>query len=57
MFKIKYEIKKMYPIIFSNQVGWINGKEIDIHPWGLRIKLHNWYSCGQRLYVDHILLT
>jgi len=57
MFKIKYEIKKMYPIIFSNQVGWINGKEIDIHPSGLRIKLHNWYSCGQRLYVDHILFT
>jgi hypothetical protein len=28
----------MYRIIFSNQVGWIDGKEIDIHPWGLRIQ-------------------
>jgi hypothetical protein len=35
----------------------VDGKEIDIHPWGLKIKPHNWYSYGQWLYVDHIFLT
>jgi len=30
----------MHSIIFAHQVGWFDGKGVDIHPWGLRIKLH-----------------
>jgi len=40
MFKIKYGLDRMHPNVFSHQVGWFDGKEVDINPWGLRIKLH-----------------
>jgi hypothetical protein len=33
MFKIKYGVNKMHLIIFSHQVGWFDGKGVDIHPW------------------------
>jgi len=40
MFKTKYWVNKMHPTMFSHQVGWFDDKEVDIHPWGLRMKLH-----------------
>jgi hypothetical protein len=46
----------MHLIMFSHQVGWFDGKRIDIHPWGQRMKSHKWHSCGQQLYVDCICL-
>jgi len=39
MFKVKYGLNKMHSAIFSHQVGWFDGKGVDIHPWGLRINL------------------
>jgi hypothetical protein len=33
MFKIKYGLNIMHSIIFSYQVGWFDGKGVDIHPW------------------------
>jgi len=40
MFKIKYGLNKIHPILFSHQVGWFDGRGVDIHVCGLRIKLH-----------------
>jgi len=47
MFKIKYGLDKMHCTMFAHQVGWFDGKGVDIHPWGLSIKLHKLHSCGQ----------
>jgi len=47
MFKVKYGLNRMHSTIFTHQVGWFDGKKIDIHPWGLRIKLHKLHSRGQ----------
>jgi len=38
MFKTKYLVNKMHPIMFSHQMGWFDNKGVDIHLWGLRIK-------------------
>jgi hypothetical protein len=57
MFKIKYKVNRMLLTIFSHQVGWFDGKGVDIYHLGLRIKLHKWHSCGQQWYIDHICLT
>ncbi len=40
MFKVKYGVNKMHSITFSQQVGWFDGKRIDIHPCSLRTKMH-----------------
>ncbi len=53
MFKIKYGLNRMHSIIFAHQVGWFDGKGIDIH-CGLRIEPHKLHSCGQQWYVDHM---
>jgi hypothetical protein len=29
-------------IILSPQFGWLGGKGVEFHPWGLGIKLHKW---------------
>jgi hypothetical protein len=57
MFKIKYGVNKMHSITFSHHVGWFDGKGVDIHSWGLRIKPHKWHNCGQWWYVDRIYPT
>jgi hypothetical protein len=31
--------------MFTHQVGWLEGKGVDIHPWGLRIKPHKLRTC------------
>jgi hypothetical protein len=47
MFKIKYRLNRMHSTIFALQVEWFDGKGVNIHPWGLRIKLHKLHSCGR----------
>ncbi len=32
MFKVKYGLNRMHSFIVSHQVGWFDGKGIDIHP-------------------------
>jgi len=36
MFKVKYGLSRMHSFTFSHQVGWFDGKGIDIHPWGFK---------------------
>jgi hypothetical protein len=48
MFKVKYGLNIMQSTIFAHQVGCFDGKGVDIHPWGLSIKLHKLHSCGQQ---------
>jgi hypothetical protein len=54
MSKVKYGLNKMHSTIFAHQMGWLDGKGIDIYPWGLTIKPHKlcnifdaWTSHGQ----------
>jgi len=47
----------MHSTIFAHQVKWFDGKGVDIHPLGLRIKLHKLHSCGQRWCDDNMYLT
>jgi hypothetical protein len=42
MFKVKYGLNRMHSTIFAHQVGWFDGKGVDIHPWGLRNKPHSY---------------
>ncbi len=42
MFKMKYSIHRMQCNIFSQQVGWFNGKGFYFHSKGQEIKLHEW---------------
>jgi hypothetical protein len=44
----------MHPTMFSHQVGWFDGKWVDIHPLGLSIKPNKWHNYDQQFYVDHI---
>jgi hypothetical protein len=57
MFRIKYGVNKMHCTIFSNKVGWFDGKGVHIHPWALKIKPHNRHCCGQQWYVGQIYPT
>jgi hypothetical protein len=52
MLQIKYGLNIMLSTMFSLHMGWIIGKEVDIHPWGLRIKPHTLHSCDQQWFVD-----
>jgi hypothetical protein len=54
MFKGKYGLNRIHSTIFAHQVGWFDGKGVDIHPWGLRIKPHKLHSCGQGWYVHYV---
>jgi len=56
MFKIKYGLNRMHSSMFANQVGWFDGKGLDIHPLNLRIKLPKLHSCGQQWYVNNGML-
>jgi len=29
-------LNKMHTTILSQQVGWLGGKRIDLHPWGFK---------------------
>jgi hypothetical protein len=57
MFKVKYGLNKMHSTILAHQVGWFDGKGVDIHPWVLRVEPHKLHSCGLCWYVDHMYFT
>jgi hypothetical protein len=38
MFKIQYGVNRMHFTTLPHQMGWFDAKEVDIYPWGLRIK-------------------
>jgi hypothetical protein len=35
--------------LFTQQMGWLDGKEVELHPWGPNIKFHKWYSLWSTL--------
>jgi hypothetical protein len=37
---MKYGLNIMKIRLFTQQVGWLDGKGVEFHPWGPRIKLH-----------------
>jgi hypothetical protein len=37
---IEYGVNRINVRLFTQQVGWLGGKGVELHPWGLRIKLH-----------------
>jgi hypothetical protein len=57
MFKVKCGLNRMQSIIFVHQMGWFDGKRVDIRTWGLNVKPHKLHSCGQQWYVDHMYPT
>jgi hypothetical protein len=34
----------MHIISMPQQVGWLGGKKIDFHPWGLKTNPHKWHQ-------------
>jgi hypothetical protein len=40
MFKVEYGVNRMHPMTFSHKLGWFDGKGVDIHPCGIKIKPH-----------------
>jgi hypothetical protein len=56
MFKVKYGLNRMHSTIFEHQVGWFDGKGVDIHFLGISIKPHKLHSCDQQWYVDFMYL-
>jgi len=39
----------MHIIYSPQQVGWLGGKGVDLHPWGSRISLHEWHGLWSTL--------
>jgi hypothetical protein len=37
---MKYGLNKINIILFTQQMGWLGGKGVEFHPWGLRIKFY-----------------
>jgi len=37
---MKYGLNIIKIKLFTQQVEWLNGEGIELHPWGSRIKLH-----------------
>jgi hypothetical protein len=37
---MKYGVNKINIRLFTQQLGWLDGKAVELHPWGPRIKLH-----------------
>jgi hypothetical protein len=46
MFKMKYLINKMQCNTLSQQVWWLDGKGVCLHPKVQGIKPHKWCVCG-----------
>ncbi len=40
---MKYGLNKIKIKLFIQQMGWVGGKRIELCPWSLKIKLHNWH--------------
>jgi hypothetical protein len=37
---MKYGFNRINIRLFTQQVRWLGGKEVEFHPWGPKIKLH-----------------
>jgi hypothetical protein len=37
---MKYGLNKINTRLFTQKVGWLGGKGIELHPWGPKFKLH-----------------
>jgi hypothetical protein len=52
---MKCGLNKINIKLFTQQMGWLGGKRIELHPWGPRIKLHKWHSLT--IVVNNKILT
>jgi len=34
----------MHITLFSTKMGWLDGKGINLHPWGSRINAYEWHG-------------
>jgi len=41
---MKYGLNKINIRLFTQQVGYLGGKGVELHPWDLKIKLHKWHE-------------
>ncbi len=44
---MKYGLNRINIRLFTQQVGWLCGKNVELHPWGPRITLHKDICCDQ----------
>jgi hypothetical protein len=42
--QMKYGLNIIIMILFTQQVGRLGGKGVELYPWGPRIKLHKWHA-------------
>ncbi len=47
MFKMKYFINRMQCNTLSQQVWWLDGEGVCLHPKSQRVKFHKWCVYGQ----------
>jgi hypothetical protein len=46
---MKYGLNGINIQLFTQWMWWLGGKGIELHPWGLKIKLHKWLSLWSTL--------
>jgi hypothetical protein len=39
----------MHVTFLLQQMGWLGGKGVNLHPWGSRINLHKWHGLWSML--------
>ncbi len=54
MFKMKYLTNRMQCNTLSQQMWWLHGRGVCLHPRGQGIKIHKWCVCGQQWKVDQM---
>jgi hypothetical protein len=46
---MKYSLDRIKIRLFTQQVGWLDDKRVEFHPWGLKIKCQKWHSLWSTL--------
>jgi hypothetical protein len=50
---MKYLINKMQFDVLSQQMGWLDGRGVYLHPRGQRIKPHEWCVVNNGKFVEY----
>jgi hypothetical protein len=54
---MEYGLNKINIRLFTQEVGWLGCKGIELHILGPRNKLHMWICYGQLWNIDRIFCT